>query len=142
MNKYFFLLFASFLLLFTACTEKQVEKEVIIEREIDSADLPALMHTVYVWLKPDLSKAAEEEFLNGMRSLETIKTVKNFFIGPPAATEPREVVDNSFSYVLILWFDSLEDHLAYQEDPIHLKFVADHKDKWTRVRVRDNGVME
>lgn len=142
MTKYPFLLSVSFLLLCTACKEKQVVEEVIIEKEIDADALPALMHTVYVWLKPDLSEADEEEFLNSLRSLETIKTVKNFYIGPPAATESREVVDNSFSYALILWFDSLEDHLAYQVDPIHLKFVAENKDKWDRVRVRDNEVMK
>lgn len=126
----------------TACGEKQVEKEVIIEREIDMDALPGMMHTVYFWLKPDLSEADEQAFLNGVRSLETVSTVKNFFIGPPAGTESRDVVDNTFSYALIIWFDSVEEHLAYQVDPIHLKFVEENKDKWERVRVRDNALME
>lgn len=127
---------------FTSCGEQRVEKEVIIEREVDMDALPGMMHTVYFWLKPDLNEADEQAFLNGVRSLETVSTVRNFFIGPPAGTESRDVVDNTFSYALIIWFDNVEDHLAYQVDPIHLKFVEENKDKWERVRVRDNALME
>lgn len=122
----------------TACREKEVEKEeIIIEKEIDPNANPGLIHNVYFWLKEDISETEREQFLSAMRSLEDISTVKRMFIGVPAETENRDVVDNSFDYSLQLWFDDQAGQDAYQVDPIHLKVVA-LKDLWTKVQVKDN----
>jgi len=99
---------------------------------------PGLIHSVFFWLKEDLSETDRTAFLEGCRSLTKISTIKNCYIGPPAATAERGVVDNSYSYALIVHFNDLEGQNAYQIDPIHLKFVEDHKDKWTKVIVYDN----
>ncbi len=101
---------------------------------------PGLIHNVFFWLKDDLSSEQKNAFLAGVKSLEKISTVKSSYIGPPASTEKREVVDNSFSYALLLHFDDVAGEEAYQIDPVHLKFVEDHKDKWNRVIVYDNLV--
>jgi hypothetical protein len=101
---------------------------------------PGLIHTVFFWLKEDLSEADEAAFLEGVKSLRGVKSVKSCYIGPPAPTEERGVVDNTYSYALINHFDDVAGQDAYQVDPIHLKFVEDHKDKWTKVIVYDNVV--
>jgi hypothetical protein len=103
--------------------------------------MPGLIHHVFFWLKEDLSDAERNDFLKGVKSLGTINTVRAFYIGPPASTEKREVVDNSFSYALLVHFDDVAGQNEYQVDPIHLKFVEDHQDKWTRVTVYDNTVL-
>jgi len=139
--KQLFLLIAILLLLALSCTQKEVEKEVIIEKEIDADAEPGLIHNVYFGLKEDLSEEEREDFLRGLKSLETISSVDRFYAGPPAATESRGVVDNSFSYALVVWFKDVAAHDAYQIDPIHLKFVEESKGRWDKVVVRDNELL-
>ena len=101
-----------------------------------------LIHSVFFWLKEDISPEDEKAFLEGLDSLCPISTIKNCYIGPPAPTEAREVIDHSYSYALIVHFDDLEGHDNYQIDPIHLKFISDHKDKWSKVLVYDNKLLQ
>ena len=75
-----------------------------------------------------------------MSKLEAIKTVKKLSIGVPAATEDRTVVDSSYQVSELMLFDNVEDQKAYQDDPIHLKFVADYSSLWTKVVVYDVDV--
>jgi hypothetical protein len=103
---------------------------------------PGLIHSVFFWLKEDISPEDEKAFLEGVNSLRAVSTIKNCYIGPPAPTEARNVVDNTYSYALIVHFDDVAGQDAYQIDPIHLKFVEDHKDKWTKVIVYDNTMLE
>ena len=92
---------------------------------------------------PFEAKSADENaFLGGLKSLGAISSIQKMYIGPPGPTEERGVVDNSYSYALIVHFQDVEGHDAYQIDPIHLKFIEDHKDKWTKVVVYDNGMLE
>ncbi len=131
-------------LLFVAygCQEPEIVKEeIVIEKTIDPAGQPGMMHTVYFWLREDLSEDDRRQFVDGIRSLDAAPSVKRSFIGGPAGTPSRGVVDNSFDYALILWFDDVAGHDAYQVDPIHLKFVEGNEDKWTKVVVRDNAVL-
>lgn len=130
------------LLINLSCTEKEIVEEVIIEKEIDPDAMPGLIHTVYFWLKEDLSEADEQDFLRGVQSLETIESVDRFFIGPPAATDARGVVDNSFSYALVVWFDDVAAHDIYQEHPTHLKFVEESEGRWDKVIVYDNELLK
>lgn len=100
---------------------------------------PGLMHVVHFWLDPALSDGEVEDFLAGVRSLADVPTVRDFHLGEPAATPSRGVVDNSFDYSLVVWFDDVPGHDAYQEHPIHLAFVEAHEAKFARVRVRDSA---
>ena len=49
----------------------------------------------------------------------------------------RDVIDDSYHIALTVNFKSIEDHDVYQEDPVHLHFIAEHKDKWEKVQVYD-----
>ncbi len=101
-----------------------------------------MAHTVYFWLQDGLSDQELESFEAGVRSLEASPTVRKLFLGGPAATPSRGVVDNSFDYNLVLWFDDVAGHDAYQISPVHLKFVEDHEDKFKEVRVFDTQLAD
>ncbi|MEO0735074.1 MAG: Dabb family protein [Bacteroidota bacterium] len=129
-------------LVFFACQERVVEKEVIVEKVIDNTVEPGLIHTVYFWLNDDVDAASAKDFEDGVWSLEAIPSVKRMFVGPAASTPSRDVVDNSFDYALIVWFDDVAGHDAYQVHDIHTKFVEEQGGKFKKVQVHDNVLQE
>lgn len=94
------------------------------------------IHVVCVWLKPDLDRRDIKDFEKAMRELKKIKTVRSMEIGKPAGTK-RDVVDNTYSYMMVFYFNDATGHDLYQIDPIHQDFVDKNKAKWTRVQVYD-----
>jgi hypothetical protein len=69
--------------------------------------------------------------------LDSSKYAKTHFIGtPPKAT--REVVDDSFTYSLVLSFDSAEAQEKYQTEEAHLLFIEESQDLWEKVVVYDS----
>jgi hypothetical protein len=79
------------------------------------------VHVVNFWLKKDLTEAQRQQFAEGVRALEAIKTLEFFHVGTPASTD-RPVIDRSYDYCLLCIFKSKADHDAYQVDPIHDHF--------------------
>ncbi len=96
-----------------------------------------LRHQAYFWLKNAGSRTDREVLIAGLKTMHGIKLIRELRIGVPAATEQRDVVDNSFDVVESMVFDSLEDQAAYQTHPIHQKFIADCGHLWDRVVVYD-----
>lgn len=144
--KYLFLALA--IITFVACSADQtkisdLESEVsTLQEQVKSIEAdfnePNFMHTVYFWLKEDLSAEDKKMFDEKVAALGDIKSVKRYRLGGPAATEERGVVDNSYSLALNVEFTSIENHDAYQVDPIHLDFVESCKTFWDKVIVYDN----
>ncbi len=99
-----------------------------------------LIHSVYFWLKPGLAAGDVQRFARALRTLSGIATVQRSFIGTPAATGERAVVDATYSYALTVFFADVAGHDAYQVDPIHDRFVADCSPLWRQVRVYDATV--
>jgi hypothetical protein len=97
-----------------------------------------MIHTVFFWLKDGLSDEQVAYFESELAKLPSIDAVASGATGKPAATEPRPVTDDSFSYHLSLTFDSIADQDAYQVHPDHSVFVANCKDLWERVVVYDS----
>ena len=95
-------------------------------------------HVVYFWFKNPDSKADGAKFEASLKKfLANSKYAKTKFIGkPPKAI--RDVVDDSFTYSLILSFDSAEAQAAYQVEPPHLVFIEECKDLWEKVIVYDS----
>jgi hypothetical protein len=96
-----------------------------------------LVHTVYFWLKPELTAAQRASFRKGVESLGGIKAVDRIYVGTPAATEKRPIIDSSYSVALTVVCKDVAAHDAYQVDPIHLAFVNTFKTFWTRVQIYD-----
>ncbi len=102
---------------------------------------PAFAHTVYFWFKNPDAPEDRIKFESELKKfLATSAYAKTNFIGtPPKAT--REVVDGSFTYSLIVTFESAEAQEGYQTEQPHLDFIAACKDLWEKVIVYDsNGI--
>jgi hypothetical protein len=100
-------------------------------------DKKSIIHHVFFWLKNPSSKEDLDKLLSGLRTLEKIKMIRQLYIGVPASTEKRDVVDNSYHVSELMLFDSLESQKAYQDHPIHKKFVEDCSHLWEKVIVYD-----
>lgn len=97
-----------------------------------------LVHAVYFWLKPELTDVQRAEFRRGVESLATVTSIEKAYIGPPAKTPKRPVIDDSYSLALIVLCKDVAAQDAYQVDPIHLKFVENFNTFWTRVQIYDS----
>jgi hypothetical protein len=96
-----------------------------------------LIHTVFFWLKPELTAAQRAEFRRGVETLAAIQHVDVVHVGAPAATPDRPVVDKTFAIGLTVICRDVAAHDAYQADPVHQAFVARFQHYWTRVQIYD-----
>ena len=94
-----------------------------------------LVHSIYFWLKPGITAAEEQEFLRGVKSLTKISAVRHGWFGKPASSD-RPVIDRSYSYGLVIVFENIAGHDAYQSDLAHEAFRGLH-DLWTKVLIYD-----
>lgn len=95
------------------------------------------VHTVFFWMKDPANEVANKKFEVSLRKfLDSSKYAKTQFIGrPPKAT--RDVVDDSFTYSLVLSFESAEAQEKYQRETAHLVFIEESQDLWDKVVVYD-----
>lgn len=98
-----------------------------------------LVHHVFFWLEEPDNPRTRAQFESAIENLLQVETIRRSHFGVPAATEDREVVDHTYTYSLILFFESKEDQDAYQAHPIHLKFVEENRHLWKKVRVYDSS---
>ncbi|MFN0129211.1 MAG: Dabb family protein [Verrucomicrobiales bacterium] len=96
-----------------------------------------MTHTVFFWLRSDLTAEERLDFERGLRTLLGIPGVRRGVVGRPAATPKREVIDDSYDWALELDFGSLAEQDEYQVHPVHTAFVEGQKSKWERVRIYD-----
>ncbi|MDN5204341.1 Dabb family protein [Fulvivirgaceae bacterium BMA10] len=96
------------------------------------------VHVVFFWLKDPQNKEAKKTFESGLRSfIEGVDVIKSHHIGTPANTS-RPVIDSSYSFCLIVTFDSKKEHDIYQEHSLHKKFIEDLSPLWEKVVVYDS----
>ena len=55
-----------------------------------------LIHSVLFWLKENLTEEDRSEFFDGVEKLGEIESVEHSFIGTPANTTKRPVVDDTY----------------------------------------------
>lgn len=103
---------------------------------------PAFVHSVYIWLNNPDSEADRAAFEKAMHTfLTNSKYAKTKFLGtPPKAT--RDVVDDSFTYKMIVTFESAEAQDAYQTEEAHLTFIREAQSLWKKVLVYDAQSIE
>jgi hypothetical protein len=95
------------------------------------------VHVVFFWLVDD-AKETREKFLSELLTfIDNMDLIKTRHIGTPADTD-REVIDNTWSYSLVLSFDSKKEHDIYQEHQLHKDFIENASSLWTRVQVYDS----
>ena len=101
---------------------------------------PVIHHALF-WLKNPDSQEDLNRLIEGVRTLKDVEVVRQLYVGTPASTEKRDVVDNSYHVSEVMIFDSVEDQAAYQVHPIHQKFVKDCGHLWARVVVYDSATL-
>jgi len=95
------------------------------------------IHHVFFWLKNAGSKEDRAQLIDGLKKLSKVKTISQFHIGQPAATN-REVIERSYTISWFVVFNNAADQDSYQTDPIHLKFVEECSHLWNKVVVHDS----
>ena len=95
------------------------------------------VHVVFFWLVDD-AKETREKFLAELRKfIDHVDLIKTKHIGSPADTD-RPVIDSTWSYSLILSFDSKKEHDMYQEHLLHKEFIENASSLWKKVQVYDS----
>ncbi|MDX1542617.1 MAG: Dabb family protein [Christiangramia sp.] len=129
-------LISLFMLLFLLNTSSALGQKKMVEFDKNFS------HVVYFWLKnPDSTKDRKAFEASLKKFLRKSKYAQTNFIGVPAKT-PREVVDNSYTYSLILTFPSKEVQEKYQEEQAHLAFIEESSPLWKKVLVYDSVGIE
>ena len=94
------------------------------------------IHTVFFWAKENISLNEAADFEDGLQTLRAVENIREFYVGTPADTD-RPVIDSSYSYALIIHFDTESDQNIYQEHPIHHEFIRNNSKYWSKVLVYD-----
>lgn len=99
---------------------------------------PTFVHTVFFWLNNPDSATDRTKFETSLKKFlnTSLYTNTNFIGKPPAAT--RDVVDGSFTYSLVVSFESAEAQQKYQVEKAHLLFIEESQDLWSKVIVYDS----
>ncbi|GAB4408666.1 MAG: Dabb family protein [Bryobacter sp.] len=92
-------------------------------------------HHVYFWLKKPNDAAQRQEFLAALKTMQKIPGIQHSFIGTPAA-DPRDVVDNSYTFYWLVTFKDKAAWKAYDTHPIHDEFRK-KAGLWQKVLVMD-----
>lgn len=84
---------------------------------------PNFTHVVYFWLNNPDKAEERQQFEVALKKLfkNSLYTRTNFIGAPPKAS--REVVDDSFTYAMIVTFESAAAQQAYQKEEAHLEFI-------------------
>ncbi len=95
------------------------------------------VHHVFFWLANPSNQSEYQQLLSGIKSLANVSSVKDIYVGVPADTD-RPVIDTTYTFSLLLIFNSKAAQDEYQIDMIHQKFVDDNKHLWSKVLIYDS----
>jgi hypothetical protein len=102
-----------------------------------TTDRPPVVHHVFFWLKNSSSTEDRDLLVAGLKTLSNIPAIKELYIGVPADTEQRGVVDASWQVSELMFFEDLDAQAGYQEHPLHMAFVKKCSHLWEKVIVYD-----
>jgi Stress responsive A/B Barrel Domain len=99
----------------------------------------SFLHHVFFWLKDPNNKKDHEQLLAALKALGKIEVIKSAHIGLPSINDfDKPVTDASYSFSVLLIFDSKEDEEKYLVHPLHKKFGTDNHHLWSKVVVYDS----
>lgn len=94
------------------------------------------IHSVYFWLKDDLSEEKRAEFMEALRGLRVIESLEAIWVGDPVPSD-RPVVDSSYDAGLVTVFKDAAGHDVYQTHVAHKAFLEKFSSCWKQVKVLD-----
>jgi hypothetical protein len=94
------------------------------------------VHHVLFYPTAHASTADHAKLLEGLHMLRSIPSIKLAHIGTPAATN-RDVIERTYMYSWLCFFESAADEQNYQQHPIHDEFRAQYAGYWDKVVIYD-----
>lgn len=137
------LLLAVLLIGFIACNNAVQENSNTEETpttEVKNYTIPNgdFAHSVYIWLKEPENLEHRTAFEASLKKfIFSSVDITTYHIGVPADTH-REVIDNSYTYSLLVTFKDKAAQDRYQEDPAHKLFIEESSPLWEKVLVYDS----
>jgi hypothetical protein len=96
------------------------------------------VHTVFFWLKDPQNTEDRANFEKSLKKfLDSSKFIKTKHLGVPANTD-RPIIDQTYSYCLMVSFNSKEEHDKYQEEDVHKVFIKESEKLWQKVLIYDS----
>ena len=95
-----------------------------------------IAHHVLFWLKADTSEEQKNAFRQSLETLEAVEAIKFMHIGTPAPIE-RAVVDTTYTFSLVVTFEDMAGHDAYQVHPVHQAFLNEFRIHFEKVIIYD-----
>ena len=118
--------------------KKDNSSEKIAKEQEVKASKDEFAHVVLFWLKNPDNQQERKKFESSLETfIKKSKYVKTMHFGAPANTN-RPVIDNTYTYCMILTFTSKEKQDKYQDEPGHKKFISESEDLWEKVIVFDS----
>lgn len=112
------------------------------ETNVTMKNNEVIAHYVLFWLNDGLSEQEINDFANFFEELKSIPGIKSLHYGRAADTHPRDVVDNSFTYNLLVFFDTMDEINVYENHPVHLAAIDKYSKFWKKVVVHDSVVKQ
>ncbi|GAB3750815.1 Dabb family protein [Spirosoma pomorum] len=95
------------------------------------------VHHVFFYLKNKGNAADKAKLLEGLNMLAKVPNIKMVHIGTPAGTT-REVIEKTYDFSWLCFFDSPAQEEAYQKHPIHDDFRNNYSSLWEKVVIYDS----
>jgi hypothetical protein len=95
------------------------------------------VHHVFFYLKNKGNAADKAKLLEGLNMLAKVPAIKMVHIGTPAGTT-REVIEKTYDFSWLCFFDSPADEEVYQKHPIHDDFRNNYASLWEKVVIYDS----
>jgi len=95
------------------------------------------VHSVYFWLKDDLSDDQRRQMRADTERLVGIETVECGFVGAPADTH-GPIIERTYDLALTLVFQDKPGHDVYATHPQHEAYVARYNSWWKKVLIYDS----
>lgn len=94
------------------------------------------VHHVLFYTPAAASAADQAKLLEGLQMLRGIPAIQLAHIGTPAATD-RAVIERTYTYSWLCFFESAAAELIYQQHPLHDAFRRQYARYWEKVVIYD-----
>ena len=100
------------------------------------------IHHVLFWAKNPTSTTETDQLFRALKSLGTLPMIASAHVGKPIVTDfDKSVTEASYTFSVVLVFDSAEKEKEYLYHPLHKKFIQDNMHLWGKVQVIDSEAL-
>jgi len=108
----------------------------------ESTTKMTFIHHVLFWAKNPASTTETDQLFRALKSLGTLPMIASAHVGKPIVTDfDKPVTEASYTFSVVLVFDSAEKEKEYLHHPLHMKFIDENKHLWGKVQVIDSEAL-